>query len=130
MRSVLIGFEYPIRDTPHFYGQISYRDLCGGVADGYTLSRFHGNLRRLDLPAVRYFKRADAVVVNDDPLMSAHSVLLRMVHVNVVYQFRYHALGDRRHVGIAPDGFKELVKTIKRSRWQGKQTGISRQRHG
>ena len=45
MRSVIIGFEYPVMDTPHFYfPQNSYRNLCRGVADSYAFSRFHDDV--------------------------------------------------------------------------------------
>ena len=31
MRSVLIGSEYPIKDTPLFYAQNMYHAICAGV---------------------------------------------------------------------------------------------------
>ena len=30
MRSVLIGFEYPVKDTPHFYCSKPYQALLSG----------------------------------------------------------------------------------------------------
>ena len=69
MRSVLIGFEYPVTDTPHFYFfQSSYSDLCRGVADCYAFSRFHDNVGLRDLLAVWHFKGSDAVVEDHDTL--------------------------------------------------------------
>ena len=39
MRSVLIGFEYPVTDTPYFcFLQNLYCNLCRGVADSYAFS--------------------------------------------------------------------------------------------
>ena len=70
MRSVLIGFEYPVTDTPHFYfSQSSYCNLCRGVADCYAFSRFHDNVGLRDLPVIRHIESADAVVVDLDTLI-------------------------------------------------------------
>ena len=70
MRSVLVGFEYPVTDTPHFYFlQSSYCNLCRGVADSYAFFRFHDDIGLRDLLAVRHIKGSDAVVVNDHLLI-------------------------------------------------------------
>ena len=54
MRSVLIGFENPVTDTPHFYFlQSSYHNLCRGVADSYAFSRFH-DVGLRDFQAIRH----------------------------------------------------------------------------
>ena len=84
MRSVLIGFEYPVTDTPHFYFlKNSYSDLCRGVADSYAFSRFHDDVSLGNLLAVWHFKGPDAVVV-DDYLLIGHAVLFfGVVHINV-----------------------------------------------
>ena len=64
MRSVLIGFEYPVTDTPYFcFLQNLYCNLCRGVADSYAFSRFHDNVGLRDFLAVWHFKGPDAVVV-------------------------------------------------------------------
>ena len=66
MRSVLIGFEYPVMDTPHFYFlQSSYSDLYRGVADSYAFTRFHDDVDFRDLLAVWYFKGSDTVSIQD-----------------------------------------------------------------
>ena len=85
MRSVIIGFEYPVTDTPHFYfPQSSYSDLCRGVADSYAFSRFHDDVGLGNVLAVRHIESTDAVVV-DDHLLIGHTVLLfGVVHINVV----------------------------------------------
>ena len=80
-----------------------------GVADGYSLSRPHGDLRSRDFPAVRDGKRADTVVIDGDVLGGNAVLLLGMIHVDVVDQLRHHAPGDFRGVGIPPDGFQEGV---------------------
>ena len=70
MRSVLIGFEYPVTDTPHFYFmKRSYSNLYRGVADCYAFSRFHDNVGLRDLPAIRHIESANAVIVNDYALV-------------------------------------------------------------
>ena len=76
-----------------------------GVADGYSLSRPHGDLRGRDVPAVRDGESADAVVINRDVLGGDAVLLLGVVYVDVVDQFRHHALGDLGGVGVPPDGF-------------------------
>ena len=110
MRSVLIGFEYPVTDTPHFYfSQSSYCNLCRGVADCYAFSRFHDNVGLRDLPTIRHFKGPDAVVV-DNYLLIGHTVLLLgVVHINVVNQLRHHPLGDFRHMGVPPHRFQKAL---------------------
>ena len=65
MQSVLIGSEYPVMDTLLFYfPQNSYCKAFRGVAECYAFSCFHDNVGLRDLPAIRHFKSADAVVVN------------------------------------------------------------------
>ncbi|PVY48555.1 hypothetical protein SRB521_00762 [Intestinimonas butyriciproducens] len=83
MRSVLIGFEYPVTDTPYFcFLQNLYCNLCRGVADSYAFSRFHDNVGLRDFLAVWHFKGPDAVVV-DDHLLIGHAILLfGVVHIN------------------------------------------------
>ena len=53
MRSVLIGFEYPCGTLRIILLRILYGDPRPGVADGYSLSRSHCNLRSWNFPAVR-----------------------------------------------------------------------------
>ena len=89
--------------------KILYGDPRPGVADGYSLSRPHRDLRSRDFPAVRDGESADTVVIDGDVLGGNAVLLLRMVHVDVVDQLRHHALGDLRCVGVAPDRFKERV---------------------
>ena len=45
-----------------------YGDPRPGVADGYSLSRPHGNLRSRDFPAVRDGESIDAVIIGGDVL--------------------------------------------------------------
>lgn len=81
-----------------------------GVVDSYALSCFHEDVRLGDFPAIRHIKRADAVIENCDPLCSnAVSILLGMIHFNVVDQLRHHVLCDLLDVGVPPDAFKEQV---------------------
>ena len=95
MRSVLIGFEYPVTDTPHFYFlKNSYSDLCRGVADSYAFSCFHDDVSLGDFLAVWHFKGSDTVIV-DNHLLIGHAILLfGMVHINVVNELGHHAPGD------------------------------------
>ena len=92
-----------------FLLKILYGDPLRGVADGYSLSRPHRNLRSRNFPAVRDGKSANAVIIDGDVLGSNAVLLLRVVYVDVVDQLRHHALGDLRGVGIAPDRFKKRV---------------------
>ena len=110
MRSVLIGFEYPVTDTPYFcFLQNLYCNLCRGVADSYAFSRFHDNVGLRDFLAVWHFKGPDAVVV-DDHLLIGHAILLfGVVHINVVNEFGYHAPGDFRHMGVPPHRFQKVL---------------------
>lgn len=102
MRSVLIGFEYPVTGTPHFLFPILYRNLCRGVADSYALSRFHDDVSLRDLLAVRHFKGTDTVIVNNNPLIGDAVPFFRMVHVDMVNQLGHHTLGNFRNMSIAP----------------------------
>ena len=110
MRSVLIGFEYPVTDTPHFYFlKNSYSDLCRGVADSYALSCFHDDVSLGDFLAVWHFKGSDTVIV-DNHLLIGHAILLfGMVHINVVNEFRHHAPGDFRYMSISPHYCQEVL---------------------
>ena len=76
-----------------------------GVADGYSLSRPHGDLRGQDVLAVRDGESADTVVVNRDVLGGDAVLLLGVVYVDVVDQLRHHTLRDLGGVGVPPDGF-------------------------
>ena len=89
----------------HFY--MAYGNLYGGVADNYAFSRFHDNAGIRDLPAVRHFKSADAVVEDHAPLIGNAVLLDRRINVNVVDQFADHAFGNRDSVGIEPDRSKK-----------------------
>ena len=87
MRSVLIGSENPVTDTPHFlFAKILYRDLCRGVADCYAFSCFHDDVSLRDILAVWNFKGPDAVIVDDNPLIGDTVLIFRMVHVDMVNQ--------------------------------------------
>lgn len=81
-----------------FLLKILYGDPRPGVADGYSLSRPHGDLRFRDVPAVRDGESADTVIIYGDVLGSNAVPLLHMVHVNVVDHLRHHALGGLRIV--------------------------------
>lgn len=97
-------------DTPHFLLRKSlYRDLGWGVADCYAFSCFHDNVGLWNLPAVRHFKSADAVVEDHDPLIGNAALLDRWISVNVVDQLPDHAPCNRGSVRIAPDGFKKEI---------------------
>ena len=48
--------------------KILYGDPLRGVADGYSLSRPHCDLRSRDFPAVRDGESADTVVIDGDVL--------------------------------------------------------------
>ena len=88
-----------------FLLKILYGNPIWGVADGYSLSRPHGDLRSRDFPAVRDRESADTVVIN---LLGGNAVLLfRVVHVDMVNQLRHHALGNLGGVGVPPDRFKK-----------------------
>ena len=80
-----------------------------GVADGYSLSRPHCDLRSRDFPAVRDGESADTVVIDGDVLGGNAVLLFRMVHVDMVNQFCHHALGNLGGVGVPPDRFKKRV---------------------
>lgn len=110
MRSVLIGFEYPVTDTPHFYFlKNSYSDLCRGVADSYAFSCFHDDVSLGDFLAVWHFKGSDTIIV-DNHLLIGHAILLfGMVHINVVNEFRHHAPGDFRYMSISPHYCQEVL---------------------
>ena len=54
-----------------FLLKILYGDPLRGVADGYSLSRPHRNLRSRNFPAVRDGKSADTVIINGDVLRRA-----------------------------------------------------------
>ena len=69
----------------------SYSDLCGGVADSYAFSRFHDNVGLRDFPAVRHIESANAVIVNNYPLIGNAVPLFSMVHINVINQLTDHA---------------------------------------
>ena len=110
MQSVLIGSEYPVMDTLLFYfPQNSYRNLFRGVAECYAFSCFHDNVGLRDLPAIRHIKGTNAVIVNNDALVGNAVLLFSVVHLNVVDQFRDHALCNGGRVGVPPHRFKKLV---------------------
>ncbi len=80
-----------------------------GVADGYSLSRPHGDLRGRDFPAVRDSESADTVVIDGDVLGGSAILFLGVIYVDVVDQLRHHAPGDLRGVGIVPDSLKKGI---------------------
>ena len=55
-----------------------------GVADCYAFSCFHDNVGLRNLPAIRHFKSADAVVEDHDPLIGNAVLLDRRINVNAV----------------------------------------------
>ena len=89
--------------------KILYGNPLRGVADGYSLSRPHGDLLSRDFPAVRDGESADTVVIDGDVLGGNAVLLFRMVHVDMVNQLRHHALGNLGGVGVPPDRFKKRV---------------------
>ena len=89
--------------------KILYHDLRRGVADSYAFPRFHDDVSLRDLLAVRHIKGPDAVVMNDNPLIGDAILLLRMIHVNVVNQFGYHAPGDFCNVGVPPHHLQKVL---------------------
>ena len=89
--------------------KILYGDPRPGVADGYSLSRPHCDLRSRDFPAVRDGESADTVVIDGDVLGGNAVLLFRMVHVDMVNQLCHHALGNLGGVGVPPDRFKKRV---------------------
>ena len=110
MQSVLIGSEYPVMDTLLFYfSQNSYCNLFRGVAECYAFSRFHDNVGLRDLPAIRHIKSTDAVVVNNDALVGNAILLFGVVHLDVVDQFRDHALCNGSRVCVPLYRFKKIV---------------------
>ena len=103
MQSVLIGSEYPVMDTLHFYfPQSSYRKAFRGVAECYAFSCFHDNVGLRDLPAIRHIKGTDAVVVNNDTLVGNAILLFSVVHLDVVDQLRNHALCNGGRIRVPP----------------------------
>ena len=92
-----------------FLLKILYGDPLRGVADGYSLSRPHCDLRSRDFPAVRDGESADTVVIDGDVLGGNAVLLFRMVHVDMVNQLCHHALGNLGGVGVPPDRFKKRV---------------------
>ena len=68
--------------------KILYGNPIWGVADGYSLSRPHGNLRNRDIPAVRDGESADTVVIDGDVLGGNAVLLFRVVHVDMVNQLQ------------------------------------------
>ena len=130
MRSVLIGSEYPIKDTLLFYAQEFVScDSRRGVADCYAFSCFHQNIHLGNILPIRHRERADTVVMNDD-LLGGESVLLlvSVVHVDVVYQFRHHALGERLRPCVSPDGICSMpdITIIEQEKTIGKDLGSLR----
>ncbi len=91
------------------FAQNPYGDLRPGVADGYSLSHPHGDLRGRDFPAVRDGESTDTVVIDGDVLGGNAALLFSVVHVDMVDQLRHHALGALGGVGVPPDSFKECV---------------------
>lgn len=89
--------------------KILYGNPRPGVADGYSLSRPHGDLLSRDFPAVRDGESADTVIIDGDVLGGNAVLLFRMVHVDMVNQLRHHALGNLGGVGVPPDRFKKRV---------------------
>ncbi len=71
-----------------FLIKILYCDPLRGVADGYSLSRPHRDLRSRNFPAVRDGESADTVIIDGDMLGGNAVLLLRMVHVDMVDQLR------------------------------------------
>ena len=61
--------------------KILYGNPRPGVADGYSLSRPHGDLLSRDFPAVRDGESADTVIIDGDVLGGNAVLLFRMVHV-------------------------------------------------
>ena len=58
MQSVLMGSEYPVMDTLHFYfPQSSYRKAFRGVAECCAFSCFRDHVGRPDFPAARSASR-------------------------------------------------------------------------
>ena len=110
MQSVLIGSEYPVMDTLLFYfPKSSYCNLFRGVAECYAFSCFHDNVGLRDIPAIRHIKSTDAVVVNNDALVGNAILLFGVVHLDVVDQFRDHALCNGSRVCVPLYRFKKIV---------------------
>ena len=103
MRSILVGH------SALCLLKILYGNPRPGVADGYSLSRPHGDLLSRDFPAVRDRESADTVIIDGDVLGGNAVLLFRMVHVDMVNQLRHHALGNLGGVGVPPDRFKKRV---------------------
>ena len=89
--------------------KILYGNPLRGVADGYSLSRPHGDLLSRDFPAVRDRESADTVIIDGDVLGGNAVLLFSVVHVDMVNQLRHHALGNLGGVGVPPDRFKKRV---------------------
>ena len=110
MQSVLIGSEYPVMDTLHFYFlKSSYCNLFWGVAECYAFSCSHDNVGLRDIPAIRHIESADAVVVDHDALVGNAVLLFSVVHLNVVDQLRDHAFCYGGRVCVPPYRFKKIV---------------------
>ena len=62
-----------------FLLKILYGDLRPGVADGYSLSRPHRDLRSRDFPAVRDGESADTVVIDGDTVFGRFRVQMATV---------------------------------------------------
>ena len=74
-----------------FLLKILYGDPLRGVADGYSLSRPHRDLRSRDFPAVRDGESADTVVIDGDVLGGNAVLLFSVVHTDMANRLRYHA---------------------------------------
>ena len=102
--SILVGH------SALFLLKILYGDPPRGVADGYSLSRPHCNLRSRNFPVVRDGESADTVIIDDNVLGGNAVLFLRVVYVDVVDQLRRHALMCLLGVGAAPDRCKEAIR--------------------
>ena len=91
MRSVLIGFEYPCGTLRIIFAQNPIWQSAPGVADGYSFSRSHGDLRKRDFPAVKDGESADAVIIDGDVLGGNAVLLFSVVHTDMANRLRYHA---------------------------------------
>ena len=93
-------------NTPLFYCYgTSTCNLFRGAANCYSLSCLHEDGGLGDVPALG----GDKVIMDNHPLAGYAVHFLRTVHVDVLYQFRHHALGEHPYIGILPDRIEEQL---------------------